>query len=138
MLIGEGNLKDKIINKVEELKITEKVKFLNLRQDVPELLQAMDCFILPSFYEGLPVVGIEAQTSGVSLICSETITNELKLLNNTKFISLNDDATVWAEEICKSNYLENTEKRKEAYKMVKAAGYDIKAVAKEVENLYLN
>jgi len=136
LLIGEGNLKNKIINKVEELKITEKVKFLNLRQDVPELLQAMDCFILPSLYEGLPVVGIEAQTSGLPLICSETITNELKLLNNTKFILLNDDATVWAEEICKSNYLENTEKRKEAYKMVKAAGYDIKAVSKEVEKIY--
>ena len=73
-MIGEGELKENIKNKVKEYGISDKVEFLNQRKDVAELLQAMDCFILPSLYEGLPVVGIEAQTSGLPLICSDTIT----------------------------------------------------------------
>ena len=137
LLIGDGELKEKIIRKLEGLKIKDKVKFLGVRKDVPELLQAIDCFILPSLYEGLPVVGVEAQASGVPLFCSDSITEELRLLDTTKYISLNTEANEWAKLICKSIDNKDCRIREEAYKIVEEKGYDIKKTAEQLENIYL-
>lgn len=138
LLIGDGELKEKIIRKLEVLKIKDKVKFLGVRRDVPELLQAIDCFILPSLYEGLPVVGVEAQTSGLPLFCSDTITEELRLSDTTKFISLSAEANEWAKLICKSIDNKDCRIREEAYKNAINNGYDIKKTAKDMEEIYLN
>ena len=135
-LIGEGELKENIKNKVKEYGISDKVEFLNQRKDVAELLQAMDCFILPSLYEGLPVVGIEAQTSGLPLICSDTITKELKLLDTTTFISLNDAANIWSKKICEITNSVDLQTRENAYKIVQDEGYDIKITANKMQEIY--
>ena len=68
--------------------LEKQVKFLGQRNDVNELMQAMDIFLLPSLYEGLPVVGVEAQTSGLLCILSSSMTKETKVLETTTFISL--------------------------------------------------
>lgn len=126
VLIGDGQLKNQIQYKVKKLGLKDNILFLGNRFDVPELMQAMDLFLLPSFYEGLPVVGIEAQAAGLKCIFSNSITYETKITDLVKFISLNKSSKYWANQIIKySNGYnrENTDIR------IKKAGYEIKIAA---------
>ena len=100
LLIGEGNLKEKIVQKVKENNLEEKVIFLGTVKNINEIMQAMDVFVLPSYYEGLPVVGIEAQASGIDCFFSDTITTELKINDNVKFLNINNTKE-WCENIMK-------------------------------------
>ena len=96
------------------------------------IMQAMDCFILPSRFEGLPLVGIEAQTSGLWCYFSDVITNEIRITELTNFISLNNSPEIWAKKIIKNkNY-----KRRDVSKEIIKAGYDIDAEIKKVQNFY--
>src|SRR5699024_2450595 len=87
LLAGDGPLKGTIQNKVKELGLEKSVKFLGQRNDANELYQAMDAFVLPSLYEGIPVVGVEAQAAGLPCSFSTDMTKETKVLQTTKFIS---------------------------------------------------
>ncbi|MBQ9659593.1 MAG: glycosyltransferase [Clostridia bacterium] len=138
LLVGEGKLKDIIKEKVEKLNISDKVKFLGLRKDVNNILQAIDCFIFPSKYEGLGIVAIEAQTAGVYTVCSETIPIEAKISDKFKFINLEQTPEVWAKIIYENQCINNMEYRKEAYKNTIRNGYDINSVSEELEKIYLN
>ena len=97
LLIGQGPLVKKIKDKVKKLNLENNVKFLGQRNDVNELYQAMDVFLLPSLYEGLPVVGIEAQASSCLCILSNSMTLETKILDSTLFIDLSEHPKKWAE-----------------------------------------
>lgn len=97
LLIGEGPLEDTIKAKVEELNLTGSVMFLGRREDVNELMMAMDILLFPSLYEGLPVTLIEAQYAGVDVIASNNITKEVKISDKIKFLNL--DITHWITEI---------------------------------------
>ena len=101
LLIGEGPLEKQIKEKVKKLNIETKVKFLGIREDVNKLYQAMDCFVLPSFFEGLGIVNIEAQCSGLPVFISDGVPDEAMLCNTTK-ISLKTSATQWADIILKN------------------------------------
>ena len=101
LLIGEGPLKEEIQNKVNELGLDKNVKFLGQRSDANELYQAMDAFVLPSLYEGLPVVGVEAQAAGLPCFFSTDMTKETEILDSTKFISLTHKSKYWADKILK-------------------------------------
>lgn len=90
ILIGIGELKNKIENDVRKLGMSNKVIFLGQRNDTADIYQIMDLFILPSLYEGLPLVGVEAQASGVPCLFSNSITKEILLNKNVKFFDLND------------------------------------------------
>lgn len=136
LLVGEGELREEIEKQAKELGIYEKIMFLGLRKDIPELLSCMDVFVLPSFYEGLPVVGVEAQASGLPLVLSDFITKEVKISENVEYISLSQDADKWAVEI--NNILDKQMHRDIAYKNVKEKGFDIKETAKKIEQIYLN
>ena len=118
---------------VKELDIEDKVLFLGLRKDVPKLMQAMDCFLLPSRFEGLPLVGIEAQASGLPCFFADTITEELGITNLAYYISLEDSPKQWAEQICKYCDVERVDLHKE----IKKAGYDIEEEVKKLEEFYL-
>lgn len=98
-LVGQGPLKKEIENKVKELKLNDSVRFLGQRNDVNELYQAFDVFLLPSLYEGLPVVGVEAQATGLLCELSCDMTKETKVLDTTRFMSLDDTAEEWANNI---------------------------------------
>ncbi|MCL2014506.1 MAG: glycosyltransferase family 1 protein, partial [Oscillospiraceae bacterium] len=89
MLVGDGELKPEIEQMTDELGIRRFVRFLGVRQDVQELYQAMDVFVLPSLYEGLPVVGIEAQASGLPFIMSDRITKEAAVDGGSVRLGLN-------------------------------------------------
>lgn len=135
LLAGQGPLMEEIKNKVKELKLNDSVRFLGQRNDVNELYQAFDVFCLPSLYEGLPVVGVEAQSSGLLCILSDAMTKETKVLDITKFMSLNNIPEEWADSI-----LDDVKryKRIDTSKEMTSKNFNIKEEAKKLEKYYLN
>ena len=91
LLVGHGPLKEKVEKMISDYGVENDVLILSFRSDVEQLLQAMDCFIMPSLYEGLPVVGIEAQAAGLPCFFSNLITEQLKISDKAYFFSLDDD-----------------------------------------------
>lgn len=132
VLVGDGELKNEIINEVDRLNLKDSVIFTGIRSDIPDLLMGMDMFILPSLYEGLPVTAIEAQASGLKCMLSNTITQETKISDNVSFLPLEDGARLWAEQIVKESRYE----RKNSSNQIKASGYDICEIAKWMEKDY--
>lgn len=135
LLAGQGPLMEDIKNKVKELNLDDNVKFLGQRNDANELYQAFDVFLLPSLYEGLPVVGVEAQAAGLLCYLSDDMTKETKVLDITKFMSLNNTLKEWAD-----NILDDVKKYKriDTSKEMTAKNFNIKEEAKKLEEYYLN
>lgn len=135
LLAGQGPLMEDVKNKVKELDLEDSVKFLGQRNDANELYQAFDVFLLPSLYEGLPVVGVEAQASGLLCYLSDDMTKETKVLDITKFMSLNNTPEEWA-----NNILDDVKKYKriDTSKEMTAKNFNIKEEAKKLEEYYLN
>ena len=88
----------------KEYGIETKVKFLGLREDIPHLLQAMDLFLFPSLFEGLPVTLVEAQAAGLPCIISDMITDEIMITDQTSKVSLSGNKSLWNQEIAKYRY----------------------------------
>lgn len=131
LLIGEGELEQELKNKVDKLGLNDKVIFFGTTNDVGKYLQAMDIFVLPSLFEGLPVTGIEAQASGTYCIFSSNITEETKISDNCKFVDLNVNDWVNAiEEIYINGY------KKESSNMTEK--YNIRIAAKKLEKKYID
>lgn len=99
LLLGEGPLTKMIKDKVKKLKLDDKVLFLGVKSNISEFYQAMDIFVLPSLFEGLPVVGVEAQISGLPCIMSDTITKSINITQKIQFLSLKDGKDKWAKKI---------------------------------------
>ena len=138
ILIGEGSLKQKIIQKVKKMNLDKYVIFMNTRNDINKLLSAMDCFIFPSIYEGLGIAVIEAQASGLPIICSDKLPEEVQITDIIQKNSLTLGRMKWANLILKKCNEINQNKRLEYYKLVKQKGYDINNVAVELEEFYIN
>ena len=128
-LVGTGELKDEIKKYAVQLGVIDKVLFLGIRKDVPHVMMAMDVMIFPSFYEGMPNVVIEAQTTGLPCLVSDTITEECKVTDKVEFLSLTNSAVEWANKSL--SMINNDTKREDYAGKMKAAGYDIKDVARE-------
>lgn len=133
MLIGDGHLRTEAEQKAASLGIADSVKFLGIRSDVPELMQAMDCFVFPSFYEGLGISAIEAQAAGLPCIVSKGVPAECAKTDLVKHIPLSAGAAKWASEILKT---EGTS-RQDTKEQIAQAGYDIEANALWLQNFYL-
>lgn len=135
MLVGDGPLRGEIEKYAEELGVLEDVIFTGVRSDVNELVQAMDFFVFPSLFEGLGIVAIEAQTSGLPCIISDTVPDEAIVTKNlVTVMSLNESAEKWAD--CIIARLE--EKRYSRVDEIKAKGYDVSETAKWLEEFYLS
>lgn len=135
ILIGNGENEKKIQLKTEILGIKERVIFLGVRKDVNELLQAMDLFILPSKYEGLPVVLVEAQMSELPCIVSKNITKEVKIIDRISYLSLQDNIDDWCKEILKyKQYMSDNRLNNN----IQDYKYDIQRAAKLLELKYIN
>ena len=134
LLIGQGPLQNQIKDKVKSLKLEKFVKFLGQRNDVNELYQSFDIFLLPSLYEGLGMVLIEAQCAGCYCIASTEVPKIAKVTNNLNFIKLEDSSELWGINAVKGL---NKVNRKECIKSIKEFGYDIKEENKKLENYYL-
>ncbi len=133
VLAGQGPLMDEIKEKVKKLGLDNYVKFLGQRNDANELYQAFDVFLLPSLYEGLPVVGVEAQAAGLLCVLSDDMTKETKAIASTIFMSLECPAIVWAEKILTA--LDSYE-RKDTTEEMSTNGYDIKKEAQKLVKKY--
>ncbi|MTN82435.1 glycosyltransferase [Turicibacter sanguinis] len=132
-LAGQGPLQNELSNKVKELKLENSVKFLGQRSDTNDLYQAFDIFLLPSLYEGLPVVGIEAQASGLLCVFSNNVTKETKILKSTQCIPLSFNEKKWSEIILDSY---NVFLRSECSDEIAKKGFNIKDEAIKLERKY--
>lgn len=133
MLVGEGELKASIKDKVRTLGLEDYVIFTGLRSDVNELLQAMDIFLFPSLYEGLPVSIIEAQAAGLPCLISDKVPIECKKTDLVYQLSLEDSVNTWADKIYELSYIT----RRDTYEEIKQSGFDIVENAKWLENFYI-
>lgn len=134
LLVGTGELLEEIHQKVLAYKIEDKVCFTGATTEVSKYMCAMDVFVLPSLFEGLPIVGIEAQTSGLPCFFSDTITRETVLGGDCAFLSIDDSPQQWAEAILKAKL--NVYNRKDAWKKTVEQGYDVSNMRQMIIELY--
>lgn len=134
LLVGQGPLMEETKAKVESLGLTEYVKFLGQRNDVSELYQAFDVFVLPSIYEGLGMVLIEGQVAGLPCIASSEVPKIAKVTNKLDFIDLKTNPEIWATQIL--HECEKNKNRKDYVKEVSKEGYNIEKEVKKLENKY--
>ena len=135
VLIGTGELEQSVKEKARDMGIQEKVLFLGQMPDVSEWYQAMDCFVLPSLFEGLPVVGIEAQAAGLPCFFSDRVTDEALLSPAARRVSLQAEDAEWAREILAVRQSEADRPR--GMDVVRQAGYDIHVEARKLQEIYL-
>ena len=134
MLIGIGELQDRIKKKVIDLGLHNSVIFIGVSSNVNELLQVMDVFVFPSIYEGLGIVVVEAQAAGMQCIVSDRIPNEAFITDLIEGMPLKSSAESWALKILKHD---NDYKRRNTYEVVSSSGYDIKNTVLWLEDFYL-
>lgn len=133
ILVGVGDLMEEMKEYAVELGINTDVLFLGLRSDIPELLQAMDCFVMPSLFEGLPVSGIEAQAAGLPCLFANTITREICMTSFAKLLPL-DKTDEWTKELLQ---VPNSKNIFEAQEQLRKKGYDIVHEACKLAEHYL-
>ena len=132
LLIGEGEDELKIKKKVKHMGLSDSVIFYGTTKEIPQLLWSMDVFILPSLFEGNPVVGIEAQAASTPCVFSNTITKMCKLTDIVTYLSLDETPEKWAETIIRVG----KKKRVNTTEQMKKEGYDIHMVAAKVQESY--
>lgn len=132
LLVGDGSRKKAISEKVAALGIGDKVIFTGVRSDVADLLQAMDVFIFPSLYEGLPLTLIEAQAAGLPCIISDGVPAESVLTDLVVRLPLSVGSNIWAQRIMDASHLT----RKNAYQVICDHGFDIYTSAHNLEIYY--
>ena len=135
-LIGDGPLKKKIEYQARDL--NEHITFTGTTDRVTDYLQMMDGMLLPSLFEGLPLVAIEWQINGLPCILSDTINKDCVFMDNVRFKSLNDSAKEWAQNIIqmiRDNDRINSSIN--AQKKIVQVGFDIKQGAKQLRSIYI-
>ena len=139
LLIGDGPLKADIKKKVSCIQLSDKVMFFGLRSDVPRLmLGAMDVFVLPSYYEGLPIVGLEAQAAGLPLVISDDIAEELDIVELlVRRVTLNKPASHWADVILQLKGAPPVSQR-EATKIIVDSQFNIHNSIRMLEDIYIS
>ena len=136
VVVGEGETKSSFLFRANEKGIRDRVVLLGQRNDVNLILNMFDFFLLPSFYEGLPVVAVEAQTNDLICILSNKITKEVKLTDRLSFEGIDSDSiTKWVDTICK--YGNKYERGDNGREEVKKHGYDAKFEADRVKKIYM-
>jgi len=134
LLIGEGALMDDMKDRAKKKGLDNHICFYGVTHDIRRMLLAMDVFIFPSHFEGLGIAAIEAQATGLPICCADTIVEEVNITEC--FYRVHGwDKNQWAEELWKR--IDSNGRRSYESEVVKA-GYDVKAVANELEEFYLS
>ncbi len=137
VLVGDGELRNDIQNLIDEKGLSKYISFLGIREDIPELMNMFDVFVMPSLYEGLPVTLIEAQAAGTPCIVSDNVTGEVDMgLNLIEFIPLNVPIQTWVKKIIEKagKKCRDFDKIKEIYKKRK---YNVEETVKDIMGIYL-
>ena len=133
LLLGDGELFSNIQKLAEELGITNDTIFAGVHKDVEDYYQAMDIFVLPSLFEGLPVTGIEAQYSGLPCLFSDEITREVRISNDVQFLKIeNEKMGLWVDSLVKKEV-----NRDRNNVEIVTNKFDMSFVAKSMEERYL-
>lgn len=135
VLIGVGELEEPVRAKAQELGIADHVLFAGLQSNVADWYQMMDLFVMPSLFEGLPVVGVEAQASGLPCLFSDAVPDEVLLSSHAACFPLNAPDEVWVQKI--AQLLRQPNDRAQGETIIRQAGYDINAEAVRLQELYL-
>ncbi len=135
VIIGSGSLEKQMKKRIREYDITDRIEFLGRREDIKQFYNAFDAFLLPSLYEGLPVVGLESQSAGLPVFFSTEITKEASACNIGEYISLGEKTSTWAEIIIDKT-LKNIPIRRSYAEELINAGYDSESEAKRLQKFY--
>ena len=136
LICGQGEEEENLKNKAKELGIEDKVKFLGVIDNVEEVLQAMDALVMPSLFEGLAVILLEAQAASLKVFASKkVIPNLVKMSNDFEFISLEKDAEEWAEIIV-NDCNDKKDKREDRRNTIRKMGFDIEIEAKKMQKYF--
>ena len=139
VLCGNGRLEDDIKQKAKDLGIENAIIFTGVKNQINvqtnRLYQAFDLYLFPSLWEGLPLTGIEAQTSGLPVLMSDVIADETVATNNVTKLSLTESAQTWAD---KALDIVTTFQRKDCQKQVVDAGFDVRNTADYLQEFYID
>lgn len=135
LLVGDGKNRNEISEKVKRLGLMDCVVFLGTRNDVNRIMQAMDVFVFPSLFEGLPVTMIEEQAAGIPAVISDNVSKECIITENlVEKISLDKDISEWVTAV----FNQASKGKSDQSEAIQAAGYDIKTEARNLQNIYLS
>lgn len=134
LMVGDGPLRDELEEKAAKMGISDRLSLLSNRSDMDRLYQAMDVFVLPSLYEGLGIVALEAQASGLPAICSDGVAEDANVSPLFRRCSLADAPTEWANAICNVAGIRDSKIGADG---VKAHGFDVEKSAIVLQDWYL-
>lgn len=136
MLVGAGELEEAIRKNVVKLGLEKDVIFCGLHSNTEDFYSAFDAFLMPSLYEGLPIVGIEAQSEGLPCFFSANISDLISITDNANILPLDKGPEFWADKVIQS--YETPQERKSYSNVVLNKGFSIKSTVKELERIYEN
>ena len=131
LFIGDGELKTELEKEVISKGLSEKIKFLGARNDVYKWLSAIDCLLMPSFFEGLPFVLVEAQASGLPCLVSSTVSSDANITGLVEYMDLETDKQQWADKLIELSKKE----RVDTTDMLISSGYAIESTAAFVSKI---
>lgn len=139
IFVGQGRLEMILKQKVKELQLENDIIFTGIRSDVPYLMSGADIMIMPSIYEGFPVVLVESQTIGLKALISSSISKDVDLgVELIDFIDLNVDIQIWVDRLCYYFEKKNLQFNLESLSRIKKEGFDINEIVRKLEDLYIN
>ncbi|WP_134702546.1 glycosyltransferase family 1 protein [Ammoniphilus sp. YIM 78166] len=126
VLVGEGPLRQDIEKEAEKMGVSNHIRFLGVRTDIPRLMKEFDVFLFPSIFEGFGIVTLEAQCAGTPCVVSDAVPKSTDMdLGLMSFVSLNDSIDKWSKEIDRAISLEELEERKIIHRITES-GFDIR------------
>lgn len=137
VMIGFGELESAMHEKIQQYGLQDKVEDLGRRDDIKQFYNAFDAFLLPSLYEGMPVVGIEAQCAGLPIFFSKNITEETTASSLAHYIGLEESPKAWADKIVET-VSKNIPLRRSYAEEVKMNGFDSKIETDKLQNFYMS
>ncbi len=137
LLAGGGPDMKRMMDKVDQLQLQDAVIFAGRRTDVERIYQALDVFLMPSLWEGLPLVLLEAQASGLPVLASDRITKDVQCAPNFRYLSLEEGPAVWAEQLVQLSEAP-MDRTADAARYLRERGFDIRAEADRLYRMYVN
>lgn len=133
LLLGDGELREDLSAYIRELGLEEKIRMLGVQKKPEAYLSAMDCLMLPSLHEGLPVVVVEAQASGLPCFVADTITREVQLSQLVQYLPISQETEPWVEAVRNSNLA-----RMDVTEQIRQGGFCVKTSSQWLCDFYLS
>lgn len=137
LLAGGGPDVDLAVEKVNQLQLQDAVIFAGRRTDVERIYQALDVFVMPSLWEGLPLVLLEAQASGLPVLASDRITKDVQCSRNFRYLPLEEGPAVWVEQLLQLREAP-VDRTGDAARGLRERGFDIRTEAERLHRMYVS